>query len=79
MDRLARFNKHKSDNRYLEMKKQRPALMARYIQEGKMADPTKTYGLDEAIAFVGECQTFCPEFEMEEREYTNFLEPFEKV
>ena len=78
-DRIARFNEVKSENRYLEMKDQRPALMQQYIKQGKLADPEKTYELGEAVSFVGECMEMCPEYEIEEREYTNFLEPFEKI
>jgi hypothetical protein len=61
------------------MKDERPALAKWYIQQGKMADPKESYKLDNAIQFVAECQDMCPEYERHEREYTNFLEPFEKV
>jgi hypothetical protein len=61
------------------MKDERPALAQWYIQQGKMADPKASYKLDNAIQFVAECQDMCPEYERHEREYTNFLEPFEKV
>ena len=78
-DRIARFNQVKSENRYLEMKDKRLALMQQYIKLGKLADPEKTYELDGAVVFIGECMEMCPEYEIEEREYTNFLEPFEKI
>jgi hypothetical protein len=50
-----------------------------YIAERKMADPTASYKLDDAIQFVAECQDMCPEYERHEREYTNFLDKLEKV
>lgn len=61
------------------MKEDRPRLTKLYIQRKKMADPNSTYQLNEAIQFVAECEDMCPVYEREEREYTNFLEPFEKV
>ncbi|KAJ3372003.1 hypothetical protein HDU91_004465 [Kappamyces sp. JEL0680] len=60
------------------MKAQRPLLAQQYIKEGKMPDPNHSYSLNDAVTFVAECQDMCPEFEREEREFTNFLEPFEK-
>ena len=54
-------------------------LALEYIRQGKMPDPTKTYDLNGAVGFVAECQEMCPEFEREEREFTNFLEVFEKI
>lgn len=50
-----------------------------YIKQGKMADPDQVYQLDHAIKFVAECMDMCPEYEREEREFTNYLEPFEKL
>ncbi|KAJ3301418.1 hypothetical protein HDV03_000864 [Kappamyces sp. JEL0829] len=61
------------------MKAQRPLLAQQYIKEGKMPDPNHSYSLNDAVTFVAECQDMCPEFEREEREFTNFLEPFEKI
>jgi hypothetical protein len=61
------------------MKEQRPALAQMYVQQKKMADPKVSYTLDNAVQFVAECQEMCPEYERHEREYTQFLEPFEKV
>ena len=61
------------------MKAKREELKNVYVQQGKMADPNHVYQLDEAVPFVAECMDMCPEYEREEREYTNFLEPFEKV
>lgn len=61
------------------MKKERISLTEMYIKQGKLADPNHVYQLDQAINFVAECMDMCPEFEREEREFTNYLEPFEKV
>lgn len=44
-----------------------------------MADPEAFYQMDNAVRFVAECMDMCPEYEREEREFTNFLEPFEKI
>lgn len=61
------------------MKAKRESLKDSYVRQGKMADPNHVYQLDEAVPFVAECMDMCPEYEREEREYTNFLEPFEKI
>jgi nuclear mRNA export protein SAC3 len=61
------------------MKNERPKLTEFYIKQNKMADPRQSYQLDSAVKFVAECMDMCPEYEREEREYTNYLEPFEKI
>ncbi|KAJ3155413.1 hypothetical protein HDU86_004315 [Geranomyces michiganensis] len=63
----------------MELKAQRPALMAQYIAAGKMDDPDEKYRLEDARDFVGECQDMCPEYERHEREYQKGLMEFEKV
>ncbi|KAJ3169432.1 hypothetical protein HDU87_000603 [Geranomyces variabilis] len=78
-DRADRFASKPENNRYMELKAQRPALMAKYIAAGKMDDPDEKYRLEDARNFVGECQDMCPEYERHEREYQKGLMEFEKV
>ncbi|KAJ3319962.1 hypothetical protein HDV06_005780 [Boothiomyces sp. JEL0866] len=63
----------------MQMKNEREQLKLKYIREGKMADPDAFYQMDNAVRFVAECMDMCPEYEREEREFTNFLEIFEKI
>ncbi|KAJ3051865.1 hypothetical protein HK097_007137 [Rhizophlyctis rosea] len=67
------------DNKFFELKAQRPALMQQYIAEGKMMDPEKKYRLEEAFDIVGTCQDMCPEFERHEREAQHSLQEWEKI
>ncbi|KAJ3258247.1 hypothetical protein HK103_003728 [Boothiomyces macroporosus] len=78
-ERLERFAAQPAENKYLQMKSEREQLKLKYIKEGKMADPEAFYQMDNAVRFVAECMDMCPEYEREEREFTNFLEPFEKI
>ncbi|KAJ3275373.1 hypothetical protein HDV01_000665 [Terramyces sp. JEL0728] len=78
-DRLERFAAQPLENKYLQMKSEREQLKMKYIKEGKMADPDAFYQIDNAVRFVAECLDMCPEYEREEREFTNFLEVFEKI
>ncbi|KND03783.1 uncharacterized protein SPPG_01240 [Spizellomyces punctatus DAOM BR117] len=79
VSRAERFASQPVHNRYMEMKKLRPALMKKYIAEGKMDDPNKKYRLEDARDFVGECEDMCPEYERHEREYQKGLMEFEKI
>ncbi|KAI8898431.1 SAC3/GANP/Nin1/mts3/eIF-3 p25 family-domain-containing protein [Globomyces pollinis-pini] len=78
-ERQQRFATQLAENKYLEMQKERPILEAKYIAAKKMADPTVTYTLENAITFIAECQDMCPEFEREDREFSNTLDPFEML
>ncbi|KAI8909405.1 SAC3/GANP/Nin1/mts3/eIF-3 p25 family-domain-containing protein [Powellomyces hirtus] len=77
--RADRFASKPENNRYMELKAQRGALMEKYIAEGKMDDPNEKYRLEDARDFVGECQDMCPEYERHEREYQKGLMEFEKL
>lgn len=68
-ERKKRFQSAPKNNRFLEMKKQRPALREKYIQEGILPDPLKPQQLSDAAKFRGNCMEMCPEFEREEREF----------
>lgn len=79
VERQERFTAAPQNNRYLELKAQRPNLIKKYLLEGKIDDPSKKYNLEDARAFDGECMDMCPEFERHEREYQNGLMDFEKI
>ncbi|PWN29425.1 hypothetical protein BDZ90DRAFT_230299 [Jaminaea rosea] len=68
-ERRKRFATTPKNNRFLEMKKQRPALREKYIQQGILPDPLKPQQLSDAANFRGSCMDMCPEFEREEREF----------
>ncbi|KAI8819618.1 SAC3/GANP/Nin1/mts3/eIF-3 p25 family-domain-containing protein, partial [Fimicolochytrium jonesii] len=77
--RADRFNVQPENNRYYQLKEQRPALMAKYIAEGKMDDPARKYRLEDARDFVGECPDMCPEYERHEREFQKGLMDFMQI
>ncbi|KAJ3414334.1 hypothetical protein HDV05_006702 [Chytridiales sp. JEL 0842] len=77
--RAERFSTGPQDNRYMELREGREALRLGYIKAGRMADPTRSYALSEAIEFKGDCEDMCPEFERHEREYQKALSEFEKI
>ncbi|KAM0790174.1 hypothetical protein ACM66B_005493 [Microbotryomycetes sp. NB124-2] len=76
--RKQRFESSLANNRYLELKPLREAQRQKYIKAGVIPDPTKPMRLDEATNFVGKCTEMCPEWEREEREYQNNVDPLER-
>ncbi|GAA6030212.1 hypothetical protein JCM8097_008990 [Rhodosporidiobolus ruineniae] len=48
------------------------------IKSGLIPDPSKPMRLDEATDFQGTCEEMCPEWEREEREYQNNVDPLER-
>jgi len=49
------------------------------IKQGLIPDPSKPMRLDQATDFEGTCEEMCPEWEREEREYQNNVDPLERV
>ena len=76
-DREARFTAAPQDNKYEVLKAARPALIQKYIDQGKITLTARN--LDEATPIVGECLDMCPEFERHERELQYGLDALEKV
>ncbi|BGP50022.1 actin cytoskeleton and mitosis protein [Rhodotorula kratochvilovae] len=76
--RKKRFEASLPNNRYLELKPLREAQRLRAIKEGLIPDPSKPMRLDEATDFEGTCEEMCPEWEREEREYQNNVDPLER-
>jgi hypothetical protein len=66
-------------NKFKILEAQRPALTQQYIRDLKMSDPERTYTLLNQIKFQAECTTMCPEFEIEEREFKEGLDYWEKL
>ncbi|GAA6054511.1 hypothetical protein JCM3770_005821 [Rhodotorula araucariae] len=76
--RKKRFEASLPNNRYLELKPLREAQRLKAIKQGLIPDPSKPMRLDEATDFEGTCEEMCPEWEREEREYQNNVDPLER-
>ncbi|GAA5873455.1 hypothetical protein JCM3774_002422 [Rhodotorula dairenensis] len=76
--RKKRFEATLPNNRYLELKPRREAQRLAAIKAGTIPDPSKPMRLDQATDFEGTCQDMCPEWEREEREYQNNVDPLER-
>ncbi|GAA5825303.1 hypothetical protein JCM11251_006929 [Rhodosporidiobolus azoricus] len=76
--RRKRFEATLPNNRYLELKPLREAERLAAIKSGLIPDPSKPMRLDEATDFEGTCEEMCPEWEREEREYQNNVDPLER-
>ncbi|GAA6060198.1 hypothetical protein JCM10212_002277 [Sporobolomyces blumeae] len=76
--RRKRFESTLPNNRYLELKPKREAERLRAIKQGLIPDPSKPMRLDQATDFEGTCDEMCPEWEREEREYQNNVDPLER-
>ncbi|GAA5886681.1 hypothetical protein JCM6882_005853 [Rhodosporidiobolus microsporus] len=76
--RRKRFEATLPNNRYLELKPLREAQRLAAIKSGLIPDPSKPMRLDEARDFEGTCEEMCPEWEREEREYQNNVDPLER-
>ncbi|GJN92843.1 hypothetical protein Rhopal_005881-T1 [Rhodotorula paludigena] len=76
--RRKRFETSLSNNRYLELKPLREAQRLKAIKAGLIPDPSKPMRLDQATDFAGTCEDMCPEWEREEREYQNNVDPLER-
>ncbi|GAA5867449.1 hypothetical protein JCM8547_007509 [Rhodosporidiobolus lusitaniae] len=76
--RKKRFEATLPNNRYLELKPLREAERLQAIKDGLIPDPSKPMRLDEATDFEGTCEEMCPEWEREEREYQNNVDPLER-
>ncbi|BGP18182.1 actin cytoskeleton and mitosis protein [Rhodosporidiobolus nylandii] len=76
--RKKRFEATLPNNRYLELKPLREAARLSAIKSGLIPDPSKPMRLDEARDFEGTCEEMCPEWEREEREYQNNVDPLER-
>lgn len=59
------------------MKQERIQERAQAIKDGLLPDPSVPRRLEDAIDFVGTCQTKCPEFEIVERNLQNSLDKLE--
>ncbi|GAA5977587.1 hypothetical protein JCM10908_005031 [Rhodotorula pacifica] len=76
--RKKRFEATLPNNRYLELKPLREEQRLAAIKAGTIPDPSKPMRLDQATDFEGTCQEMCPEWEREEREYQNNVDPLER-
>ncbi|TKA56638.1 hypothetical protein B0A53_01831 [Rhodotorula sp. CCFEE 5036] len=76
--RKKRFEATLPNNRYLELKPRREEQRLAAIKAGTIPDPSKPMRLDQATDFEGTCQDMCPEWEREEREYQNNVDPLER-
>ncbi|GAA5881217.1 hypothetical protein JCM16303_004846 [Sporobolomyces ruberrimus] len=76
--RRKRFESTLPNNRYLELKPLREEQRLRAIKQGLIPDPSKPMRLDQATDFEGTCMEMCPEWEREEREYQNNVDPLER-
>ncbi|GAA5986269.1 hypothetical protein JCM11641_004873 [Rhodosporidiobolus odoratus] len=76
--RKKRFEASLPNNRYLELKPLREAQRVAAIKSGLIPDPSKPMRLDQATDFQGTCEEMCPEWEREEREYQNNVDPLER-
>ncbi|GAA5922779.1 hypothetical protein JCM1841_000703 [Sporobolomyces salmonicolor] len=76
--RKKRFEATLPNNRYLELKPLREEQRLQAIKDGLIPDPSKPMRLDEATDFEGTCEEMCPEWEREEREYQNNVDPLER-
>lgn len=62
-----------------QLKPLREEQRAKAIKQGLIPDPSKPMRLDQATDFEGTCEEMCPEWEREEREYQNNVDPLERV
>ncbi|CAO3665687.1 unnamed protein product [Rhizopus microsporus] len=76
-DRAARFSSTSKSELYTQMKQERIQERAQAIKDGLLPDPNVPRRLEDAIDFVGTCQTKCPEFEIVERNLQNSLDKLE--
>ncbi|GAA5902822.1 Sac3p [Sporobolomyces salmoneus] len=76
--RRKRFESTLPNNRYLELKPLREEQRLEAIKQGLIPDPSKPMRLDQATDFEGTCEEMCPEWEREEREYQNNVDPLER-
>ncbi|KAJ8292731.1 SAC3 family protein 1 [Rhodotorula toruloides] len=76
--RRKRFESTLPNNRYLELKPLREEQRLKAIKAGLIPDPSKPMRLDQATDFEGTCEEMCPEWEREEREYQNNVDPLER-
>ncbi|GAA5937683.1 Sac3p [Sporobolomyces koalae] len=76
--RRKRFESTLPNNRYLELKPLREEQRLEAIEQGLIPDPSKPMRLDQATDFEGTCDEMCPEWEREEREYQNNVDPLER-
>ncbi|GAA5964653.1 hypothetical protein JCM3765_007659 [Sporobolomyces pararoseus] len=76
--RRKRFESTLPNNRYLELKPLREEQRLKAIKQGLIPDPSKPMRLDQATDFEGTCEEMCPEWEREEREYQNNVDPLER-
>ncbi|GAA6002861.1 hypothetical protein JCM10207_001871 [Rhodosporidiobolus poonsookiae] len=76
--RKKRFEATLPNNRYLELKPLREEERLAAIKAGLIPDPSKPMRLDQATDFQGTCEEMCPEWEREEREYQNNVDPLER-
>jgi len=63
----------------LQLKPLREEQRLRAIKQGLIPDPSKPMRLAQATDFEGTCEEMCPEWEREEREYQNNVDPLERV
>lgn len=63
----------------LQLKPLREEQRLKAIKQGLIPDPSKPMRLDQATDFEGTCEEMCPEWEREEREYQNNVDPLERV
>ncbi|GAA6016185.1 hypothetical protein JCM11491_003762 [Sporobolomyces phaffii] len=76
--RRKRFESTLPNNRYLELKPRREEQRLKAIKQGLIPDPSKPMRLDQATDFEGTCEEMCPEWERQEREYQNNVDPLER-
>lgn len=65
--------------RLSQLKPLREEQRLKAIKAGLIPDPSKPMRLDQATDFEGTCEEMCPEWEREEREYQNNVDPLERV
>lgn len=76
--RLARFSAAPTANSFIAQLAARPALQSSYVAALKMADPALTYSIHDTVMLRAECESMCPAFEAEEREFGNSVDLFER-
>lgn len=65
--------------RFPQMNAQRDKQRQDFIKRGLLPDPEKRTSLEDAMTVVPLCEDMCPEFEREQREYQNNVDPLERI